>query len=234
MSLPEMSEGAAAGRLADLYAEAEADAVRTAERYLAARVWKRRAARLLRCATVAGVAGAAALPLLGAAGRFCCLALLGAAACVGCDRYLGLTAGWLRDAATAGAVRQRLAALRLDWAGEALRGGGCCHGCEEPCGARGLCGVCGEAVERRLAVLRRFSDDVAELVRAERAERGRALGGGWPLPVGPGGPGACAPGHGAGGGAGRADGAFARGSLRPADRSGGRPSMPRQRPPENG
>ncbi|MGK5533733.1 SLATT domain-containing protein [Streptomyces sp. URMC 129] len=154
---------AGAARLAQLYAWAEAEALRTVEWYLADRLWKRRAARLARAGTVAGLACGVALPLLGAGlARWGFLALLGAAVCVGCDRYLGLTSGWMRDVATAQAMRRRLTELRYDWVAEEVR---------EPEGP-------GEAAERRLAVLRRFSEDVTELVRTETAEWMREFGAG--------------------------------------------------------
>ncbi|WP_326597823.1 SLATT domain-containing protein [Streptomyces sp. NBC_01803] len=193
-------------RLAQLYACAEAEALRTVEWYLADRLWKRRAARLLRGGTLAGAAGGVALPLLGAGlERWGLLALLGAAVCLAGDRYLGLTSGWMRDMATAQALRRRLAALRYDWVAEDVR---------EPDGPPG------EAAERRLAVLRRFSEDVTELVRAETADWMREFRAG-AVPVAERAP-AAAEG---------AEGDHPRRHRFPGEPAR-RPSMPRQRPGE--
>lgn len=76
-----------------------------------------------------------------------------------CDRYFGLTSGWIRDVATAQAVQRRLQALQFDWASESVR---------EVLGPTE--GTASEAAERCLGVLRRFSEDVTELVRAETAD----------------------------------------------------------------
>ncbi|MFB7590428.1 SLATT domain-containing protein [Streptomyces sp. NPDC056169] len=157
--------GEPAERLDELYRWVESHALRTAEWYLSDRVWKRRSARILRVGTAAGVIVGAALPLLdvtgvaeGAAG-WGYLSLLLAAACLACDRYFGLTSGWMRDVATAQAVQRRLQALQFDWASESVR---------EVLGPTE--GTASEAAERCLGVLRRFSEDVTELVRAETAD----------------------------------------------------------------
>lgn len=76
-----------------------------------------------------------------------------------CDRYFGLTSGWIRDVATAQAVQRRLQALQFDWASESVR---------EVLGPTE--GTASEAAERCLSVLRRFTDDVTELVRSETAD----------------------------------------------------------------
>ncbi|MFI9119478.1 SLATT domain-containing protein [Streptomyces bikiniensis] len=157
--------GEPAERLDELYRWVEANALRTAEWYLSDRVWKRRAARLLRIGTAVGVIAGAALPLLdltgvaaGTAG-WGYLSLLLGAACMACDRYFGVTSGWIRDVATAQAVQRRLQALQFDWASESVR---------EVLGPTE--GTASEAAERCLGVLRRFSEDVTELVRAETAD----------------------------------------------------------------
>ncbi|OSC49780.1 hypothetical protein B5181_40700, partial [Streptomyces sp. 4F] len=87
------------------------------------------------------------------------LALLLAVACVAGDRYFGVTSGWMRDVATAQAVQRRLQMLQFDWASESVR---------EVLGPAD--GTASEAAERCLTVLRRFSEDVTELVRAETAD----------------------------------------------------------------
>ncbi len=207
--------GEPAERLDELYRWVEADALRTAAWYLSDRAWKRRGARVLRgVAAVSAVVGGA-LPLVELAGGvsgaavYGFLALLVAGAAVGSDRFFGLTSGWMRDVATAQAVQRRLQVLQFDWASENVR---------EVLGPTE--GTASEAAERCLTVLRRFSEDVTELVRAETADWMVEFHSG-PAPLGmqalsssPGRPesGAQPP----------------RFPLPP----GTRPNMPRQRPPE--
>lgn len=208
--------GEPAERLTELYRWAEEGAQRTADWYLHDRVWKRRGARGLRAGAGVCAATAAALPLVELAGgqdslaRWGYVALLFAGVCVAFDRVLGLTSGWMRDVATAQAVQRRLEALRFDWASESVR---------EVLGPTE--GTASEAAERCLAILRRFCDDVADLVRMETSD--------WMVDFGA-----------------RAAGASLR-TQSPAwyptraDSSPGprlphpstRPNMPRQRPPEN-
>ncbi|MFE7132730.1 SLATT domain-containing protein [Streptomyces sp. NPDC057638] len=211
--------GAPAERLDELYRWVEDGALRTVEWYLADRVAKRRGGRVLRLgAAVGGVTGAT-LPLLeltdtltGVAGWGYVALLLGAACVLG-DRYLGLTSGWMRSLATAQAVQRRLQALQFDWASENVR---------EVLGPAE--GTASEAAERCLRVLRVFSEDIAELVRGETAEWAREFGGGpGPGPGQPTGPGP------AGGVRGAERSTNGRTTLLPGN---GRPSMPRQRPPE--
>ncbi|MFC9649670.1 MULTISPECIES: SLATT domain-containing protein [unclassified Streptomyces] len=208
--------GEPAERLDELYRWVETGALRTVDWYLADRVRKRRAARALRAATAVAVTAGAALPLLdltgaltGAAG-WGYLSLLLGAACVGCDRYLGLTSGWMRAVATAQAVQRRLQTFQFDWASECVR---------EVLGPTE--GTASEAAERCLGVLRRFTEDVTELVRAETADwMVEFRSGPAPLmmqsvPMG---------------------GARGEGVVPPPGRfplpPGARPNMPRQRPPE--
>lgn len=208
--------GEPADRLDELYRWVESNALRTAEWYLSDRVWKRRCARALRVGTALGVVVGAALPLLdltdvapdGAAG-WGYLSLLLGAACMACDRYFGLTSGWIRDVATAQAVQRRLQALQFDWASESVR---------EVLGPTE--GTASEAAERCLGVLRRFSEDVTELVRAETADWMIEFRSG-PAPLAL---------QAVGAGPSRPEGAHpsSRFPLPP----GTRPNMPRQRPPE--
>lgn len=207
--------GEPAERLDELYRWVESNALRTAEWYLSDRVWKRRCARVLRVGTALGVTAGAALPLLdvtdvadGAAG-WGYLSLLLGAACLVCDRYFGLTSGWIRDVATAQAVQRRLQALQFDWASESVR---------EVLGPTE--GTASEAAERCLGVLRRFSEDVTELVRAETADWMIEFRSG-PAPLALQSVGAAAA---------RPEGSHpsSRFPLPP----GTRPNMPRQRPPE--
>lgn len=157
--------GEPAERLEELYRWAEEGALRTADWYLRDRVGKRRAARGLRAGAAVSASAAAGLPLVQLAGgvdslaRWGYVALLCAGVCVAVDRVLGLTSGWMRDVATAQAVQRRLEVLRFDWASESVR---------EVLGPTE--GTAAEAAERCLAILRRFCDDVADLVRMETSD----------------------------------------------------------------
>jgi hypothetical protein len=159
----------------------------------------------------------AALPLVeltgtvGSTSAWGYLALLLATVCVAVDRVLGLTAGWMRDVGTAQGVERRLEQLRFDWASESVR---------EVLGPTE--GTAAEAAERCLAILRRFCDDVADLVRMETADWmldfGSRTAGGTPLRTQS--PTWSSP---------RPDVPLTPRLPHP----GTRPSMPRQRPPEN-
>ncbi|MFJ2828968.1 SLATT domain-containing protein [Streptomyces sp. NPDC087263] len=157
--------GEPAERLDELYRWVERGALDTASWYLTDRVRKRHGARLLRCGAALGAVAGAALPLLdltgvvGGVALWGYLALLLAGACVAGDRFFGVTSGWIRDVATAQAVQRRLQVLQFDWASESVR---------EVLGPTE--GTASEAADRCLGVLRRFSDDVTELVRAETAD----------------------------------------------------------------
>lgn len=207
--------GEPAERLDELYRRVEADALRTAEWYLSDRAWKRRGARILRAGAAAGAVTGAAMPLLELTGSvpgaasYGYLALLLGAACLAGDRFFGLTSGWMRDVATAQAVQRRLQTLQFDWATENVR---------EILGPTE--GTASEAAERCLTVLRRFSEDVTELVRSETAEWMVEFSSG-PAPL-------VMQSLGAGGGRPDAYVPPARFPLPP----GTRPNMPRQRPPE--
>ncbi|MCB5178739.1 SLATT domain-containing protein [Streptomyces antimicrobicus] len=207
--------GEPAERLDELYRRVEDDALRTAAWYLSDRAWKRRGARVLRAGAAAGAVTGATMPLLeltglvAGASAYGYLALLLGAACLACDRFFGLTSGWMRDVATAQAVQRRLQTLQFDWASENVR---------EVLGPTE--GTASEAAERCLSVLRRFSEDVTELVRAETTDWMVEFRSG-PTPLVMQSLGAAAP---------RPEpGAHpSRFPLPP----GTRPNMPRQRPPE--
>ncbi|MFF1447928.1 SLATT domain-containing protein [Streptomyces sp. NPDC058274] len=206
--------GEPAERLHELYRWVERGALDTACWYLTDRLWKRRGARVLRSGAAAGAVAGAALPLLDLTGTVSgvapwgYLALLLAVACVAGDRFFGVTSGWIRDVATAQAVLRRLQVLQFDWASESVR---------EVLGPTE--GTAGEAAERCLGVLRRFSEDVTELVRAETADwMVEFRTGPAPLGIQSSVPGTA-----------RQEGAPpGRFPLPP----GARPNMPRQRPPE--
>ncbi|MGW4980618.1 SLATT domain-containing protein [Streptomyces mirabilis] len=206
--------GEPAERLHELYRWVEQGALDTASWYLADRVWKRRGARVLRGGAAVGAVAGAALPLLdltgvvGGVAPWGYLALLLGVACVAGDRFFGVTSGWIRDVATAQAVQRRLQVLQFDWASESVR---------EVLGPTE--GTASEAADRCLGVLRRFSEDITELVRVETADWMVEFRTG-PAPLGIQSSLAGAP---------RAEGASAgRLPLPP----GTRPNMPRQRPPE--
>ncbi|MFJ8718167.1 SLATT domain-containing protein [Streptomyces violaceus] len=211
--------GEPAVRLDELYRWVERGALRTAAWYLEDRVWKRRGARVLRRGAAVGAVTGVALPLLdltGVAGGVApwgCLALLLGVACVAADRYFGVTSGWMRDVATAQAVQRRLQALQFDWAAECVR---------EVLGPAE--GTAGEAAERCLGVLRRFTEDVSELVRVETGDwMGEFRAGGAPVGMQ-----AVVLSGGARGA--EVSGVNGRFSVPPP--GGARPNMPRQRPPE--
>ena len=206
--------GEPAQRLDELYRWVEDRALETASWYLADRVWRRRGAQLLRGGAALGAVCGAALPLLGLTGvtggaaPWAYLSLLLGVACVAADRFFGVTSGWMRDVATAQAVQRRLQALQFEWAAESVR---------EVLGPAE--GTAGEAAERCLAVLRRFSEDMMELVRAETADWMVEFRSG-SAPLGIQAVGVAAP---------RAEGTM---PGRFAPPTGTRPNMPRQRPPE--
>ncbi|QLI99712.1 SLATT domain-containing protein [Streptomyces sp. NEAU-sy36] len=216
-ALPPGDWGEPGERLDELYRWVEHGALRTADWYLRDRLWKRRGARVLRAGAAAGAVTGVALPLLDLTGitagaaRWGCLALLLAAACAGVDRYFGVTSGWMRDVATAQAVQRRLQALQFDWAAEGMR---------EVLGPAE--GTASEAAERCVVLLRRFSEDVTELVRVETADWMGSFRAG-AAPMGLQGVVGCVPRQEAGGHGGRFP-------LPPV--GGARPNMPRQRPPE--
>ncbi|MGN9755965.1 SLATT domain-containing protein [Streptomyces sp. SD31] len=209
--------GEPAVRLHELYRWVERGALDTAAWYLADRVWKRRGAWALRGGAAAGAVVGAALPLLDLTGvasgvaPWGYLALLLAVACVAVDRFFGVTSGWIRDVATAQAVQRRLQVLQFDWATESVR---------EVLGPAE--GTASEAAERCLGVLRRFSEDVSELVRAETADwMVEFRTGAAPLGI-----------QSAVAGGVRQDVGAGQGRLSVPPGNGARPNMPRQRPPE--
>nr|WP_240969343.1 SLATT domain-containing protein [Streptomyces sp. HNM0575] len=208
-------------RLDELYVWVEQRALFIADWYLADRTRKRRGARVLRAGASVGATAAALLPLLAltdtvSAGHasWGYVALLGAVVCVCADRCFGLTTGWIRDVATAQAIQRRLETLQYEWASESVR---------EMLGPKE--GGANEAAERGLTLLRRFTEDVSEVVRAETAD--------WMLEFRPGfAPSPSQP--------------DTSPQVRPAEvcvaaqnvhrfpkSPGFRPSMPRQRPPED-
>ena len=206
-------------RLDELYVWVEQRALFIAAWYLGDRTRKQWGARSLRAAASVGATCAAVLPLLTLTGTLPArhamwgyVALLGALVCICADRYFGLTSGWIRDVSTAQAIQRRLETLQYDWASESVR---------EMLGPTE--GGASEAAERCLSLLRRFTEDVSEIVRSETAD--------WMLEFRPGpSPLVSQP---AGSPAARAEVCAAGQNVhRLPGPPGLRPSMPRQRPPE--
>ncbi|MDK1473045.1 SLATT domain-containing protein [Streptomyces sp. 549] len=212
--------GEPAERLDELYQWVEQGALQVIDWYLADRRVKRRAARAARLGVALGVAAGAVLPVLELVGAVAdiaswgYLALLGAVLCAAADRWFGLTSGWMRAVSSAQNVQRRLEILQYEWASESVR---------EVLGPTE--GTASEAAERCLAVLRRFNEDITDLVRSETADwMVEFRNGPVPLPTRSASPTAFVP---------RPDrdsgGSVARFPMPP----GARPNMPRQRPPEN-
>jgi len=115
----------------------------------------------------------------------------------------------MRDVATAQAVQRRLETLRFDWASESVR---------EVLGPTE--GTAAEAAERCLAILRRFCEDIADLVRMETSD--------WMVDFGAGTAGGPLRTQSAAWWPSRADSPIPARLPHPNNR----PNMPRQRPPD--
>ncbi|GAA2150162.1 SLATT domain-containing protein [Kitasatospora kazusensis] len=208
--------GEPAERLEELYRWSEERAVEAIDWYRRDRLWKRRWARLLRFGAAAFASVGVTAPLVALTGsadraaEWGYVALAVSAACFGADRAFGLTSGWMRDVSTAQALQRRLEAFQFDWASECVR---------EVLGPTE--GTAGEAAERCLGVLRRFCEDVSELVRSETSDwmlEFRATMTKLPTQA----PGSWGGRNETGAGA----------QVRMLPPLGNRPTMPRQRPPE--
>jgi hypothetical protein len=148
--------------LTQLYRYAEGRAIEAADWYLQDKRGKRSWSRGLRLVAILLVIAGGLQPLLDAAapgsGRtawgYVLLAL--AAACIGFDRFFGLSSGWMRSMTCAQALERRLAQLQFDWATECARSA-----------ART---VDPKQAQTRLLLLRAFADDVAALMQQETAE----------------------------------------------------------------
>jgi hypothetical protein len=79
-----------------------------------------------------------------------------AAACIGLDRFFGISSGWMRSMTTAQALERRLEQLQYDWAAE--------------CARTAARTVDPKQAQTRLALLRAVSDDMAALMQQETAE----------------------------------------------------------------
>jgi hypothetical protein len=147
--------------LTQLYRYAEGRAIEATDWYLQDKRGKRIWSRGLRLLAILLVTAGGLQPLLDAAAPgpsrtawgYVLLAL--AAACVGFDRFFGLSSGWMRSMTTAQALERRLEQLQYDWAAE--------------CARSASRTVDPKQVQNRLALLRVFSDDVAALLQQETA-----------------------------------------------------------------
>jgi hypothetical protein len=147
--------------LTQLYRYAEGRAIEATEWYLADKRGKRSWSRGLRLLAILLVTAGALQPLLDAAAPgpsrtawgYVLLAL--AAACIGFDRFFGLSSGWMRSMTCAQALERRLEQLQYDWAAE--------------CARSATRTVDPKQVQNRLALLRVFSDDMAALLQQETA-----------------------------------------------------------------
>ncbi|GAA1303983.1 hypothetical protein Psi02_44970 [Planotetraspora silvatica] len=143
-----------------MYAGAEARAIANADWYLADRVRKRVAARILRgLAIVLGAAGALQ-PLATAGSSDGSLAwgyvlLAAAAVCIAFDHFLGLSSGWMRDMVTTQRIQHRLVEFQLDWAAM---------------NARDAIGPDQSSVHDYLALLRSFMSDISVITAEETSE----------------------------------------------------------------
>jgi hypothetical protein len=145
-----------------LYRHAEARAIDAVDWYLEDKRGKRAWSRGLRVVAILLVIAGGLQPVLDAAGPgrgepawgYVLLAL--AAACVGFDRFFGLSSGWMRNMTTAQALRRRLELLQYDWAVE--------------CAKAATRTVDGKQILTRVGLLRAFADDAAVLMQQETSE----------------------------------------------------------------
>jgi hypothetical protein len=111
--------------LTQLYRYAEGRAIDAVDWYLQDKRGKRVWSRGLRLLAIAPVTAGALQPLLDAARAsrtawgYVLLAM--GAACVGFDRFFGVSSGWMRSMTCAQALERRLEQLEYDWAPECAR-----------------------------------------------------------------------------------------------------------------
>jgi hypothetical protein len=145
-----------------LYRYAEGRAIDAIDWYLQDKRGKRIWSRGLRLLVILLVTAGGLQPLLDAAAPgpsrtawgYVLLAL--AAACIGLDRFFGISSGWMRSMTTAQALERRLEQLQYDWAAE--------------CARSATRTVDPKQVQNRLALLRAVADDMAALMQQETAE----------------------------------------------------------------
>lgn len=148
--------------LTALYHHAEDKAIQAIDWYLQDKRSKKLSSRALRAVAIVLAAAGGLQPLVSVArpGQgsvgwgYVLLAL--AAACVGFDRFFGLSSGWMRDISTAQAIQSSLESFQFEWAAE--------------CARTALVPASPEQVLDRLHLLRTFSEHLLDLVRGETAE----------------------------------------------------------------
>lgn len=146
--------------LTELYEDAQSRAIEACEWYLADRVGKKNASRLLRGAAVLLASAGGLIPLANvttgqAVSGLGYILLAGAGVCFGFDRFLGLSSGWMRDMTTSQHIQRRLQVFQFDWAAlDAARAG-------DPAAV---------AVEPYLTLLREFAADLSDLMIEETGE----------------------------------------------------------------
>lgn len=147
--------------LADLYQDAQSRAIEAYEWYLADRISKKYASRILRGLAVLLAAAGGLVPLANVtAGQVVSgwgyILLAGAGVCFGFDRFLGLSSGWMRDIVTAQRIQRRLQSFEFDWT------------------ALDAAAALGEprimTPEPYLRLLRDFASDLSDIVIAETGD----------------------------------------------------------------
>jgi hypothetical protein len=103
-----------------LYEDAQARAIEICDWYMADRLGRKRASRILRGLVLVLAAAGGLVPLANitmgtsvSGWGYLLLALAGV--CFGFDRYLGLSSGWMRDVTTAQRVQRRLQGFQFAW-----------------------------------------------------------------------------------------------------------------------
>lgn len=148
--------------LTTLYRHAEDKALQAIDWYLRDKRSKKLSSRVLRAVAIILAAAGGVQPLVsiarpgqGNAGwGYVLLAL--AAACIGFDRFFGLSSGWMRAISTAQAIQSSLERFQFEWAAT--------------CACTAMLPARPEQVLDRLQLLRAFSEQLLDLVRGETAE----------------------------------------------------------------
>ena len=146
--------------LAEFYDNAQTRAIEACEWYLLDRRGKRRASRLLRALAVLLASAGGLIPLANvttgqSVSGWGYVLLAGAGVCFGFDRFLGLSAAWMRDMTTAQRIQRRLQMFQFDWT--AL---------DTDRAARGTAVI----AEPYLTLLRDFAMDLSDLMIEETRE----------------------------------------------------------------
>jgi hypothetical protein len=145
--------------LGELYQHVQARAIETSDWYLTGRRGKKMASRTLRVLAVLLASAGGLVPLANvtagqAASGWGYILLAGAGVCFGLDRFLGLSAGWMRYMLTAQRVQRRLSVFQFDWT--ALEAATAAASAVDP----------GPYLE----LLRTFSIDLSDIVLGETGE----------------------------------------------------------------